>query len=129
MSLSSLSGKQLERAISLLQERKALLEKLNEVKISLHWLVDSFPSAPLHKSNVSSSLAVQKSDGRRGRRRKLQSAILETLQAAGAKGISVRELAVQIKGNEASIRTWIYTVGKKIAGLQKVSPGTFTYSG
>jgi hypothetical protein len=44
------------------------------------------------------------------------------------KGISVKELAVQIEGNEASIRTWIYRVGEKIAGLQKVAPGTFAYT-
>jgi hypothetical protein len=128
MSLSNLSGRQLDQAIKLLQERKVLLEKLNKVKVDLLWLSDSPPSAPLPKSSVSSSIRAQKPDGRRKRRGKRQSAILEALQAAGAKGISVKELAVQIEGNEASIRTWIYTVGKKITGLQKVAPGTFAYT-
>ena len=129
MSLSNLSGRQLDRAIKLLRERKVLLEKLNKVKIHLLWLADSPPSAPLPKSNMSPSIRVQKSGRRRGHRRMLRPVILKALQAAGAKGRSVKDLAVQIKGNEASIRTWIYTVGKKITGLQKVSPGTFTYSG
>ena len=123
MSLSNLSIRQVEQVIELLQEKKVLLERLNEIEIDLHRVVDRRPSAPEVSNNASPSI-----HARSGRRRKLQPSILEALQAAGTKGLSVKELAVQTRGNEASIRTWIYTAGKKITGLQKVAPGTFAYT-
>jgi hypothetical protein len=125
MSLSNLSVKQVEQAIKLLQERKVLLKKLNEIKIHLHWVIDNLPSAPKIPNNASPSIHARK---RRRRYREIQPTILQALQAAGAKGLSVKELAVQTKGNEASIRTWIYTSGKKITGLRKVAPGIFAYT-
>ena len=124
MSLSNLSIKQVEQAIKLLKERKVLLKKLNEVKVHLHWVIDSQPSTPKVPNNVSPSIPTRK---RRRRYRELQPSILQALQAAGTKGLSVKELAVQTKGNEASIRTWIYTAGKKIPGIKKIAPGTFAF--
>ena len=125
MSLSNLSIKQVEQAIKLLTERKVLLKKLNEVKIHLHWVIDNQSSIPKVSNNVNSPIPARK---RRRRYRELQPSILQALQAAGTKGLSVKELAVQTKGNEASIRTWIYTAGKKIVGIKKRAPGIFVYT-
>jgi len=60
--------------------------------------------------------------------RKLGPVILQALQAAGTKGLSVTELAVQIKGNMISVSRWLYVDGKKVAGLQKIAPITFRYT-
>ena len=127
MSLSNLSLKQLGQAIPLLKEREVLRSKLDDVNRRLQHLESGKVSNDLAQESVNDSSAFQKSAKRLRRRRKLQPSILKALNAAGAKGLSVNELAAQIKRSPASLRVWLYTTGKKIAGIKKVAPGIFAF--
>jgi phage antirepressor YoqD-like protein len=57
----------------------------------------------------------------------MQAAVLKVLEVAGAKGMTVRDLAAKAKVNPSSLNTWLYTAGKKLSGLKKLSPGVFAY--
>jgi hypothetical protein len=68
--------------------------------------------------------AIRRRSSRRGG---ILAAVLAVLEGAGAKGIAVKELATKAKVNPGSLNTWLYTAGKKIPGLKKLSPGVFGY--
>lgn len=127
MSLSNLSIKQLEHAVELLKERDAIQSKLDEVTRGLHFLENDQSLAQDAENNSSLSISSRKRTKNSRGLVGLKEAILELLKTAGIKGLSVKEVAARLNGNENSIRTWIYTEGKKIAGIRKVAPGTFTY--
>ena len=127
MSLSNLSIKQLEHAVELFKEREALQSKLDDVNHRLQRLENGQVSGDLAQESVNNSAASQKSGKRLRRRRKLQPLILKALSAAGAKGLSVKELSAQIKTSPASVRVWIYTTGKKVVGIKKLAAGIFAY--
>jgi len=55
--------------------------------------------------------------------------LIKTLQAAGKKGLSVKELAVKLKAKSTSISVWFYTTGKKIKAIKKIGRARFAYSG
>jgi hypothetical protein len=127
MSLSNLSLNQLEQAVHLLKEQEALQSRLDEVNRHLRHLESGKVSGALLKKSVTDSAVSPKPGKRLRRRRKLQPSIFKALSAAGPKGLSVKELAAKIKTSPASVRVWLYTTGKKITGLKKVTPGIFVY--
>jgi hypothetical protein len=54
--------------------------------------------------------------------------VLKALTSAGAKGLTVKQLAVRAKVKRSSLAVWLYTSGKKIAGFKKIAPGAFAYT-
>jgi hypothetical protein len=124
MSLSKLSIEQLEQAVELLKQRELLLSKLDNVNRHLQRLENGQAHIPFVQDSGNNS-AISPKRGKQ--RRKLQPSILKALNAAGAKGLSVKELAAQIKTSPASLSVWLYTTGKKTPGVKKIAPGTFAY--
>ena len=118
MSLSSLSSVQLHRLIELVKEKEAIQTRLEEVESALNSLESG--AAPESPTKVGRP--------RRGRRRtKLKDAILKALQSAGRAGLSVKEVAAQLKANPGSVAIWFYTTGKKLKGLKKLGPGRYSF--
>jgi hypothetical protein len=125
MNLSALSLKQLEHIVGLLKEKEALQAKLDEVNRDLQGLENGTPCAP----SASESLTHSRRSKRRSRRRGgLQEAVLKALKSAGAKGLTVKQLAAQAKVKKSSLAVWLYTSAKRITGFKKVAPGVFAYS-
>ena len=125
MSLLNLSIKQLEQAVYLLKEREALQSRLDDVNRHLQRLENGRTHIPIAQDRVKDSVNPPKQGKRR--RRKLQPSILKALSVAGAKGLSVKELAAQLKTSPASVRVWLYTTGKKVTSIKKIAPGIFAY--
>lgn len=117
MPLSSLSSEQLQRVIQLIKEKEALQARLAELNSALN---------ALDSGEVT---AAKSGRPRRGRRFKRKEAILQALQTAGKQGLSVKEVAEQLKANPSSVSVWFYTTGKKIQGLKKIAPGRYRYGG
>ena len=127
MNLSALSLKQLEHIVGLLKEKEALQAKLDDVNRDLQGLENGSTSAPASESLNHSprSKRIKKRSRRRGG---LQEAVLKALASAGAKGLTVKQLAVKAKVKRSSLAVWLYTSGKKIAGFKKITPGVFAYT-
>jgi hypothetical protein len=128
MNLSALSLKQLEHIVGLLKEKEALQTKLDGVNRDLQRLENGngpAPSASESPNDLPPSKRIKKRSRRRGG---LQQAVLKALKSAGAKGLKVKQLAVQAKVKKSSLAVWLYTSGKKIPGFKKVARGVFAYT-
>jgi hypothetical protein len=127
MNLSALSVKQLEHIVELLKEKEALQAKLDDVNRDLQGLENGKASAPSASESLNDSPRSQRIKKRSRRRGGIQAAVLKVLKLAGAKGLTVKQLAVQAKVKQSSLAVWLYTRGKQIAGFKKVAPGIFAY--
>ena len=119
MALSNLSSAQLAHLIGLVKEKELLQARLVEVQ----QLLGNFPN------EVGRNSSGARKRGPRRRRAALKDALIKTLQAAGKKGLSVKELAVKLKAKSTSISVWFYTTGKKIKAIKKIGRARFAYSG
>ena len=128
MNLSALSLKQLEHIVGLLKEKEALQAKLEDVNRDLQRLENGEASAPNVPENLNRSTRSERVKKRSRRRGGLQKAVLKALTSAGAKGLTVKQLAVRAKVKRSSLAVWLYTSGKKIVGFKKVAPGIFAYA-
>ncbi len=84
------------------------------------------PGRPAKAAAPSSSVA--KSSGRGGRGQ-LAAKVLATLKAAGASGITVKDLSDKLKANYRNIQVWFATTGKKNPGIKKIAPATYRLVG
>lgn len=128
MNLSALSLKQLEHIVGLLKEKEALQAKLDDVNRDLQGLENGNASAPRGSESLNHSPRSKRIKKRSHRRGGLQDAVLKALTSAGAKGLTVKQLAAQAKVKKSSLAVWLYTRGKKISGFKKVAPGVFAYT-
>jgi hypothetical protein len=124
MKLTDLSVAQLERFIPLLKEKESLQAQLHRVDAELSQLERGPAKSAKNESLSGVPKAIRRRSSRRGG---ILAAVLAVLEGAGAKGIAVKELATKAKVNPGSLNTWLYTAGKKIPGLKKLSPGVFGY--
>jgi hypothetical protein len=128
MNLSALSLKQLEHIVGLLKEKEVLQTKLDGVNRDLQRLENGSGSA-LSATESLNDLPHSKRIKKRSRRRGgLQQAVLKALKSAGAKGLTMKQLAVQAKVKKSSLAVWLYTSGKKVSNFKKVAPGVFAYT-
>ena len=128
MNLSALSLKQLEHIVGLLKEKEVLQTKLDGVNRDLQRLEDGSGSALSATESLNDSPHSKRIKKRSRRRGGLQQAVLKALKSAGAKGLTVKQLAVQAKVKKSSLAVWLYTSAKKISGFKKVAPGVFAYT-
>ena len=128
MNLSALSIKQLEHIVRLLKEKEALQAKLDDVNRDLQGLENCNAPAPSTSKGLDDSPRSHRIGKRSRRRGGLQKAVLKALTSAGAKGLTVKQLAVQAKVKRSSLAVWLYTSGKKVVGFKKVAPGIFAYA-
>ena len=128
MNLSALSLKQLERIVGLLKEKEALQAKLDDVNRDLQGLENGKGSAPSASESLNHSARSKRIKKRSRRPGGLQEAVLKALTSAGAKGLTVKQLAVKAKVKRSSLAVWLYTSGKKITGFKKITPGVFAYT-
>jgi hypothetical protein len=124
MKPTDLSVAQLERIIPLLKEKESLQAQLDKVNAALSRLENDQTATA---KNEALPIASKTTNRRTKRRGGLRAAVLKVLEAAGAKGMPVKELASKAKVNRGSLNTWLYTSGKKIPGLKKLAPGMFAY--
>ena len=66
----------------------------------------------------------RKSSGK-GKRGELKQRILEQLQAAGKKGVTVREMAAKLGVNSKNLFVWFATTGKKHKAIKKLGEGHY----
>ena len=127
MNLSALSLKQLEHIVGLLKEKEVLQTKLDGVNRGLQRMENGNGSALSATESLNDSPPSKRIKKRSRRRGGLQQAVLKALKSAVAKGLTVKQLAVQAKVKKSSLAVWLYTSAKKISGFKKVAPGVFAY--
>jgi len=131
MSLSTLSSAQLAQLIGLIKEKELLQEKLGQIDATLLALESgkSVPKKRGRKPGRPPGIKLALKGGKRAKRgKRLKEPLLKALSAAGASGITVKELAAKLKVKPGNIFSWFYTTGKKIKGITKVGEARYAYS-
>ena len=139
MSLKNLTIGDVQRLKKLLERKEKLTKQIAGIDKEL----DSFGAAPStpkkskkaasrrkkRTKKVGKSKAVKRTKAKRTRSRisGLKDKIVSAVQKAGPQGIKVGDLAKSIKAKEPSVRTWLYTSGKKIKELAKTGPGKYAW--
>lgn len=116
MSILSLSPATLRQIVSLSEKREKLLSEVGKIESEIRSLETSKP-LPKRVGPPKQALV----EGRYGR---LKDAILAELQAAGAAGISVREVASKLGTKPVNLYVWFSSTGKKL-GIRKIGPGKY----
>jgi Skp family chaperone for outer membrane proteins len=121
MSLTNLSSASLERLVELITEKEKIQTKLAKIQRAIEALETGVQS----KQNRVTA-GPKKRATRRGKR--LKDRLLKALEAAGKAGLSVQDLAANLKAKPTSVSVWFYTTGKQIKGIKKIGPGRYAYS-
>jgi hypothetical protein len=130
MSLTNLTSAQLSHLVELIKRKEQLQAELAQVDIELQSL-ESGSSLPKKRGRKpgrpsGSVLAVKPRTKKRGKR--LKEGLLKALGAAGAAGITVKELSAKLNVKPGNVFSWFYTTGKKIKGIKKVGEAKYSYT-
>lgn len=136
MNFANLTSAHLRQAIKLLEQRDALKAKLAGLDQQLARISTGPAATPTgrgRKRSAAKPTDVAKEDGkprgrggkRGGKRGDLKTNILSALQSAGEEGVSIKDLAGKLGAKNANVHQWFATTGKKVTGLEKVSPGKY----
>lgn len=120
MSLTTLTSQEFTQIVNLLEQRRKLTSEIARIDAQLE---------SLNASNVSPARVVKAKHRKPGKRVTTKEAVLQLLASAGAKGLTVPEIAKVTGRPQGSLSVWFYTGAKKIKGLQRVAPGRFAYKG
>jgi hypothetical protein len=129
MSLANLTSAQLNNLIGLVKEKERLQAQLAHIDSQIESLGSGSPvlkrrgRPPGRPKGKSAVVATAKP---RRRLKRLKGRILKALQAAGADGITVKEIAAKVKVNPNNVFSWFYTTGKKIKGLKKIGEAKYS---
>jgi hypothetical protein len=126
MSISTLSSAQLAHLVSLVKVKKSLEIKLGKVDAALSAIESGKKVRGKRGRPPGKAKTVGRKPGKRGKR--LKAPMLKALAAAGASGITVKELAAKLKVKPGNIFSWFYTTGKKVKGITKVGEAKYAYS-
>jgi len=110
-----------EKRAAIFSQITAINERLSALQKELYGAVASRAFQPPEPKKLLKQ--------RRKGRGQLKSEILEFLQAAGAEGASVKELAARLGVKPINVHSWFHANIKKIAGLKKIGAARFTFKG
>lgn len=158
MSLATLTTANLESLIALVKKRDSLQAEVAKIEGQIQALVGSsaaakaapaivkaapkkvrgkakkVKSAPVAKEAPKAAApapapAAAAKPAKKGKRGALKESILATLKAAGAKGVSVKDLSAKLGVKNQNLHVWFSTTGKTVKGLKKTPGGTWAYAG
>ena len=133
MDLSHITSQSLRRILNLTERKDQLVELVAEIETEISKAL-SGAVAPLAKSPAKKAVSARKA-GRRASARKvrtgrtgkkpspLKKRILALLNAAGPKGMRVKDIAAKLGLRGGNVSVWIGTTGK--THVSKVSPGVY----
>jgi hypothetical protein len=113
--------------IKLIKQKESLTAKLEKIDGELQ-SIESGGSAPKRRGRKPGSVAVRAKAGKRKRGKRLKEPLLKALKAAGASGITVKDLSAKLKVKPGNVFSWFYTTGKKIKGITKVGEARYALS-
>lgn len=142
MNLQNLTSSDLKEITRLIQKKESLLGEISKIDKQLDSMQPGAkPKAraaakaptrrkrkakPKAKAKAKKAKAASKKPVQRGQTKER---ILSLLRQAGAKGITVKEVAQKLGSTQNSVGVWFYTTGKKIKEIKKIAPATYAYKG
>ncbi len=116
MNLTQLTLAQLQKIVALVKRRQKLSAEITRIEKCIQKLDGSGKvNRPLRKA------------GRSTKKSPIKDEILRALEAAGKKGLRIRDLASTVKRTPTHLSVWLATAGKKVKGLKRVGYGVYAY--
>jgi len=135
MDLTHITSQSLRRVLNLTERKDDLIKLVSEIETEIAKTLSGV-TAPLAKTiskSVSKPAKVAKKSAkarkgkRGGKRGGLKDRILALLDAAGPKGLRVKDIARQLGSSPGNISVWFSTTGKKLTA--KLAPGLYAVQG
>lgn len=124
----------LRQLMELEQRRSALQSELDEIFIKSESLqTELFSQTSPTKNRLNTSINRESELGssrvRRMGRGELRMQIVESLRAAGEKGVSVRELSAFLRMKSVNIHSWFHSAIRRFPQIKKAGPGRYVLVG
>lgn len=133
MDITQLTSQDLRRLSALLEAKEKFQAKLNEINAQLVAFGEGTSSGPAKGPARAKRRAAGAKAPKRRRggapRGALQEGIVGALQAAGGKGVHIKELSAKLGVKVPNLRVWFLTTGKKNKSIKKVAKATFAWKG
>lgn len=113
----------LNRIVELVKQKEALLAQVAKIDAELANFQPNDAATPARDEpgrQPPSKLAAKGA---------LKAAIIALLQGAGASGLTVKDIAAQLKVKPGNVHVWFSSTGKKIVEINKVGPGKHAWVG
>jgi len=127
MNLTHITSQSLRRLLSLTDKKEQLLKSIEEVENEIkHALTGA-------QATVMKAVTPAKARKKKSRKSKstkpggLKEQVLAVLEAAGAQGLKVKEVAEKLGAKTGNISVWFSTTGKKLT--TKLEPGRYAVKG
>jgi len=111
----------LKEAMSIETERAALQLKLDGMLVRLKEISDSLFAGGMGAVTVPSPVKVHRGPLAGS----LKDRILKALEAAGAEGMRVKDLAVVVNSKQATLHSWFQFARKSVPEVRKLGPGRY----
>ena len=118
MNLANISSADLKQIVNLVEAKEALLARLAKIDSDL----SGYESGPITAKVAPKAKAPKKS-------RKLKEAIIESLQAAGQGGATVKDLAGRLGIKGRRLYNWFYSTGKRIKQIKHIGKARYRWEG
>ena len=122
--LLDISSATLRKMVKLSERKEALLSQIQELDRQMIALQE--PGSAETKPSVHFQRAGRIKTGKpRTQRGALKAKILAALRAAGARGMTIRELSAKLKVKPANLYVWFNGTGRKTRSVRKVGPAKY----
>ncbi len=129
MNLTQIASADLKQVVALVEQKETLLARVAKLNAELASFQSGEPVTPAAPAKGKPGRkpgrpAKAKTSGRGA----MKAAITELLQAAGASGLSVQEIAAKLKAKPGNVHVWFSSTGKTVKEIKKLAPGKFGWS-
>ena len=130
--LIDISSATLRKMVKLSERKEALMSQIQELDRQMSALEE--PAGAESKSRGSQAAQFQRAGGirpskPRTQRGALKAKILGALRAAGARGMTIREMSGKLKVKPANLYVWFNGTGRKTRGVKKIGPAKYQFGG
>lgn len=126
--VTNIPSEVLRRLVKLSEHKDGLLaqgQKIEQQMLALQRQYFGAPKSSGSKARVTVSRPSRAPRGRRARPGALKARVLQALKSAGARGVTIRQLADQLRIKPANLYVWFNGTGRKVSGLKKIGPAKY----
>jgi hypothetical protein len=117
MNIASLTQSDIKHIEKLVTRKESLQGEIDRINAELTAFLGGQAGA---KPGAVSAFTHQK-------RGALKDAIIGLLKAAGKPGLTVKDIAAQVKAKPGNIHVWFTSTGKKVKEIKKIAPATYAW--
>ena len=130
MNFTQIASADLKRVITLVEQKETLLAQVAKLNAELAGFQSGEPVVPAAPAKGKPGRKPGRpAKAKTGVRGAMKAAIIELLTAAGASGLTVKEIASKLKAKPGNVHVWFSSTGKTVKEIKKIAPATYAWVG